>query len=122
MSKQVQKGTTFETQCVDYLNKVLGAHVERRAKHGINDRGDLSGVFINGAPCVAECKNHKRMALADWIDQAEIERGNDDAEYGVVFHKRKGAGVKNFGENYVSMTLETFAAIIAHGHENLEGD
>lgn len=121
MSKATQKGTTFETQFCDYCNARLGGKtIERRAKHGTNDMGDISGVFVGGKPCVVECKNRKSMSLAQWVDEAEIERGNADAEYGVVAHKRPGAGTKNFGRNYVTMTLDTWLAILAGGSENLE--
>ena len=122
MSRQTAKGTSFEKQVVDYLAEKLGDdRIERRAKNGKNDRGDVSGLKVRGKRCVVECKNHRRMELADWVDQAEVERGNDDAEYGVVAHKRKGFGEKKVGGSYVTMTLETFAALVAGGHDLLEG-
>lgn len=121
MSRATQKGTTFETQFCDYCNKRLGGKtIERRAKHGTKDRGDISGMFMRGKPVVVECKNRKSMALAAWIDEAEVERGNDDAEFGIVCHKRAGAGAKKFGLNYVTMTLDTFLAMVTGGFENLE--
>ena len=76
---------------------------------------------IRGKRTVVECKNHKRMELAAWIDEAETERGNDDAEFGIVVHKRRGCGKAKFGGNYATMTLETLAAIIAGGKELLDG-
>lgn len=121
MSRATQKGTAFETQVVTYLASALGTAIERRAKHGTKDRGDISGVFIGGKPCVIECKNRKQTKMAEWLGEAEVERGNADAEYGVVIHKRQGIGAARMGETYVTMTLETFAAIIAGGHEFIEG-
>lgn len=115
-----QKGAAFESQVVRYLQTVLGSAIERRVKHGIHDMGDVSGIFIDGKPCVLELKNHKKMELSKWIGEAETEKGNADAEYAIVVHKRRGCGEKKTSENYVTMTLETFAAIIAKGHENLE--
>lgn len=121
MSREMQKGSEFEQDVSDYLSAVLGDdRIERRAKNGKNDRGDITGLMVRGSRCVVECKNCKRTELADWVEQAEVERGNDDAEYGVVVHKRRGYGRKRLGGSYVTMTLETFAAIVAGGHGNLE--
>ena len=121
MSRESKKGAEFEQQVADYLAAVLGdRRIERRVKNGRNDRGDISGVFIRKLPAVIECKNHKRMDLPTWLEEVEIERGNDDAEFAIVVHKRKGCGEKKFGENYTTMTLETLAAIIAGAHDCLE--
>lgn len=118
MSMQAQKGATFEQDTSDYLAAALGDdRIERRVKHGTNDRGDIAGLRIHGKRAVVECKNHRRMELAEWVDEAEIERGNDDADYGIVIHKRRGCGKAKFGGNYVTMTLETFAAIVAGGRD-----
>ena len=121
MSKQKDKGTSFESQTVDYLRRVLGDdRIERRATCGTNDRGDISGVMVRCKRTVVECKNHARMELAAWVDEADRERMNDDAEFAVVVHKRRGCGEKTFGGNYVTMTLETFAAIIAGSRRLLD--
>lgn len=37
-------------------------------------------------------KDVPRMALAERVDEAEEERGNDDALAGIVIHKRRGKG------------------------------
>lgn len=122
MSMQAQKGATFEQDTADYLAAALGDdRIERRVKHGTNDRGDIAGLRIHGRRVVVECKNHKRMELAEWVDEAETERGNDDADYGIVIHKRRGCGKAKFGGNYVTMTLETFAAIAAGGRDLING-
>lgn len=120
MSRQVEKGTKFETAICGYLSRVLGATIERRAKHGTNDTGDISGVFIGDKPVVIEAKDRAKLAFPQWLDEAEVERENADAEYGVVVAHRKGKGASSMGEQYVVMTLETFAAIIAGGYGNLE--
>lgn len=114
MSRQKEKGTQFERQVVDYMRSRLGDdRIERRAMSGVNDRGDVSGVYLRGKGVVIECKNHRRMELSQWLDEAEAERGNADAEYAFVVHKRKGCGEKSMGETYVTCDLETLCAIIA---------
>lgn len=117
MGRMTQKGTAFESQVVDYLNGRFGGGIERRAKFGTKDRGDIAGVCMHGKPMVIECKNHRKMELAEWIGEAEVERGNADAEYGVVVHKRRGIGSKNMGGTYVTMTLGTLADMICGGRD-----
>ena len=120
MSKQKKKGTAFERQVAEYLSSRLGAGIERRTTAGIHDRGDIAGVYFRGLPVVVECKNCTRMELPKWLKEAETERCNADADFGVVVHKRKGIGEKTFGDTYVTMTLETLAAMIAGSHELLQ--
>lgn len=88
--------------------------IERRTKNGSKDRGDITGVrTIGGGRVVIECKNESRDRLPAWIAEAEVERGNDDALVGVVVHKRYGSMVA--AEQFVSMTLETFARLLEGG-------
>lgn len=119
MSREARKGAVFEEDTARYFARVLGEDIERRVKHGANDRGDIAGLYIRGQRAVVECKNCKRTELAKWIDEAEEERANDGAAFGIVVHKRKGCGEKKFGGNYATMTLETLAAIIAGSKELL---
>ena len=117
MSRQRARGTQYETQAVDWLRERLGEDFHRLGMGGSNDTGDIWGLFAHGRPVVVECKNHRSMALSEWLDEAERERGNADALAAVVLHKRKGRGAKRFGENYVTMTLEDLVAIITGERE-----
>lgn len=119
MSRQRTKGTTFETQLVDWLNeRFYGERTfHRLGMGGANDMGDVWGLFAHGKRVVIECKNHLKMALSEWLDEAERERTNAGALASVVVHKRKGRGAKRFGENYVTLTLEDFIAIITGERE-----
>ena len=114
MNRSKDKGTSFESQVVQYMRNRLGDdRIERRTLSGCNDRGDVSGIYIHGKPVVIECKNHRQMRLAEWMDEAEAERGNADAEFAFVAHKRKGCGEKSMGRTYVTTDLETLCALIA---------
>lgn len=115
MGKNQRKGAAFEQQCADYIKAKTGDEVIRKRTHGKNDEGDLFGIRFMGKRVTVECKNCKDMRLSDWVNQADIERGNDDGDYGIVIHKRKGKGAKSFGKNYVTMTLDTFLAMSVGG-------
>lgn len=109
-----QAGQLFESHVAGYLADALDDdRIERRAKNGNKDRGDIGGVrTMSGQRVVVECKNTAKLALGVWITEAETERGNDDAAVGVVVHKRVGKGAKQMGEQYVTMTLEAFALLL----------
>lgn len=114
MSAAKQRGTSFETAVAGYLSAETGAEIVRRAQTGARDRGDLHGLkSAFGDRIVAELKNHNRLNLSGWIDEAAIEAGNDDAQIAVVIHKRRGRGATRMGEQYVSMTLADFTRLIS---------
>ena len=103
-------GTTFERQVADYLAQHIDDRIDRRAKTGSKDRGDIAGVRIWGQRLVLECKNTTRLNLAGWMNQAEIERGNDDALAGLIIHKRHGNNQP--GDQWVTTTLRELTALL----------
>lgn len=121
MSKQRDKGTWMESNAVKYGNSRLGGDdLHRAALSGNADKGDVHGLRIHGKKVVIECKNKGRYDIPGWLREAEEERGNADAEYGVCLFHLKGVGEKRFGENAVVMTYDTLLAIAAGGWELLE--
>ncbi len=105
-------GTRFESAVAGYLADQLGGGIERRAKTGARDRGDIAGVRIGDDRCVIECKDYGgRLQLPEWLREAEQERANDGALYGIVVAKRKGVGLSDMGRQYAIMDLETLARI-----------
>jgi len=114
-------GTAFETLVAEYLAmKLANIFIERRARNGAKDRGDIAGVStVAGGRVVIECKNVSRDGLPQWIKEAEIERNNDDAVAGVVVHKKHGSN--KGADQYVTMTLETFTVLLRGGSPDLRG-
>lgn len=108
-------GSSFEKTIAEGLADLLDDdRIERRTKNGSKDRGDITGVRTSrGGRVVIECKDTARDNMPAWIREAEIERGNDDAAIGVVAHKKRGSAKP--GEQYVSMTLATFAHLLLGG-------
>lgn len=117
-------GTEFEGLVAKFLAASLrDDRIERRAKSGAKDRGDIGGVRTAlGSRVVIECKNVATLALGTWVAEAETERGNDDAEVGAVVHKRRGKGSAAMGEQYVTMTLADFAALLGGVRTTNAGD
>lgn len=108
-------GSGFERAIADWLKDWFNDdRIDRRVKRGGKDRGDVTGVqTIRGGRVVIEAKNVRTLALPAWLREAEIERGHDDAAIGVVVHKRHGVG--DPAQQYVTMTLETFARLLEGG-------
>ena len=113
-------GTRFESLVAGYLARVWDDRIERRAKSGAKDRGDLSGVRVMGQRVVVECKDHNRTDLAGWWAEAETERGNDDANAAFVVHKRRGKG--DAADQWVTLTLGELVALISGNRDHLQGE
>lgn len=106
-------GTRMETLVASYLAEALDDdRIERRARTGANDRGDISGVRTAlGQRVVIEVKDYGgRVLPGPWIGEALTEAGNDDAPVGVVVAKRRGTTVP--GDQYVLMTLHDLAVLL----------
>ena len=103
-------GTRFESQIAGYLAEYVDDRIERRRQGGAKDRGDIAGVRHRGQRVVIECKDTTRATLGPCVNDAEVERGNDDALIGVVAHKRHGNG--KTGDQFVTMTLRDFVALL----------
>jgi hypothetical protein len=102
------KGTAAETAVVDYLQS-YGFHVERRALHGATDRGDIAGLHAGGV-WVCEVKAVAQPSYGAWLKEAETERRNADADYGVVLHKPRG--VAQPARYRAVMDLHTFTRVL----------
>jgi hypothetical protein len=105
-------GTRFETAIAKALSDALADdRIERRARNGSEDRGDVSGVRLHGQRVVLEVKDCARLDLPGWTREAQLEAGNDDALVGLVVHKRKGCGDPM--QQWVSMTVGDLVAILS---------
>ncbi|MFW7414735.1 hypothetical protein [Demequina sp. SO4-18] len=110
-------GSRFERQVADYLKGALDDdRIDRRVKHGAKDRGDIAGVRFHGRSIVIEAKDYGgRIQAGPWIQEAQIEAGNDDALLGFVVAKRRG--VTNPGEQWVLMTVDDVVKLLNRGQE-----
>lgn len=105
-------GSRFERQVADYLAAALDDdRIDRRAKTGAKDRGDIAGLRHAGQHVVIEVKNTARWTPGTWLTEAEVERVNDTALAGLVVAKRHGKG--DPADQVVMMTLRDLAALLA---------
>lgn len=119
MSRSRDKGTKFETLIVNELQDHLGPEICRRATTGRHDRGDIHGLYIRGLRTVAECKNTKASQLGAHWNEVEVERGNDDADVGLLIHKRHGKGQAL--DQWVTLTVRELLTIITGSRPEEDG-
>jgi hypothetical protein len=111
-----QAGARFERLIADALAEHVDDRIDRRVKTGNKDRGDIGGVRVPShrifgeRRVVIECKDVARTDLSGWVNEADIERGNDDALAGLVVHKRRGHGDPL--DQYVTCTLRDLIALL----------
>lgn len=75
------------------------------SKRGAGDHGD---DIVDGIPGISiEIKDHARLELAAWVDQAAEQANGRPA---VVVHKRRGRS--DVGAWYATMTVADFARIV----------
>lgn len=104
-------GARFERLVADYLAAHVDERIDRRVKTGANDRGDIAGLRHMAAKVVVECKDYGgRINAGPWLNEAEIERGNDDAMAAVVVAKRRGKS--DPADQFVMMTLADFVSLL----------
>ena len=115
MIRPKDRGTAWESAIVRYLQAHGYPFAERRAQGGVKDRGDIAGVI----GCVIEAKAVARLALAEWLAEAEVERVNDGARYGAVWVKRRGT--TDPGKAYVLMAGADFVRLLHDAHGLEEG-
>ncbi|MFE0800123.1 hypothetical protein [Streptomyces sp. NPDC058812] len=106
-SRNKAKGSAWERAIVEHLRAAGWPFAERRLAGAAKDRGDIAGVV----GVVIEAKNTATRRLPEWIAEAEVERQNDGAWLGVVWHKRTGKG--SAADGYVTMTGAQFTALLA---------
>lgn len=120
------KGTSFETDCANFLRERLGQpQIERRALHGSKDQGDVFGLVAHGASGVIECKSVKRLNpanIAKWRGQTVEERENSGADFSLLVIHLPGCGKARFGMNRCDLQLRDLDALSGDGFTCLMGD
>lgn len=106
------KGTQFEREIAELFTAWFEA--QRLPRTGAKDEGDIEVRVTDQVRLILEAKNHKSLALADWIRQAEVEADHREAKTGkacvpVVVAKRRGKGV---AQSYVVMQADEFLLLL----------
>lgn len=103
-------GTRTETAVARYLAQHVDDRIERRRLSGSRDRGDIAGLRVHGKRVTVEVKDRAQIQVTPWLNEAEAERGNDDALAAVVVAKRIGVGDPS--RLLVMLTLADLVALI----------
>jgi hypothetical protein len=69
----------------------------------------VAGLRVHGQKVVIEAKDYGgRVLVGPWLNEAEVEKGNDDALAGLVIAKRRGT--TDPGDQIVLMTVRDLTA------------
>lgn len=110
MSKQRQRGTSFESSLIPLLSRYM-PQTHRLGAQGAKDCGD----FWTPDPryvIEAKCEASYAGKLSGYLSEAEAEAANAGKPHGIVVFKRHGTRIP--ARQYVVMTLETHLEL-AHG-------
>lgn len=108
MSAERAKGTLGENGLVDYLVDHGFPHAERRALHGINDKGDVTGTI----GLAWEVKNVRKYNIPGWLRETAIETENAKADYGFLIVKPNGIGAKNVDKWWAILTVADLVKLV----------
>ncbi|MDT0305089.1 putative PDDEXK endonuclease [Streptomonospora wellingtoniae] len=117
-SSAKKAGARFERQVADYLAAHVDDRIDRRAKTGAQDRGDITGLRHLGQRLIVECKDTTAWKPATWLAEAETERGNDDATAALVVAKRRGLSAP--GDQLVMLTLADLVALLTAARDHID--
>lgn len=114
MSRSKDIGTAAETAVVRYLRTAGWPGAERRALTGALDQGDVTGTPGICWEVKARKKPVSDLDVAAWMDEAETERRNAHADYGLLVVRRAGVGAANAGRWWAYMAAGDVAALASY--------
>ena len=101
-----RKGSAWELAIVKYLVDQGWKHAERRIAGSNIDKGDVYGII----GCVIEAKNEKRIDLAGYMKELQVEMVNAKADTGVAIVKKRGT--TSVGDAYAVMPVEIWVKLM----------
>jgi len=108
-NKAGRLGTVGENGALKLLQKIW-PYAERRRLSGAADKGDIAPGGVPPVPIAIEVKNAKTLNFSGWLKEAEEERKNAGAKYGIVIAKRRG--YTDAGKWYAMMDGDTLVALL----------
>lgn len=120
-STATASGTRLEREVADTLARLWQPTIDRRAKTGSKDQGDIGGMTVGGCPVVVEVKNVRTMALGQWWREATAEAHNvfaaltakgraPERVHSIVVTKRHG--MADGADQWVVMPLGQLVALL----------
>jgi hypothetical protein len=109
MSASKQKGTRWESATVDACRAAGFTTATRVPLAGTVDKGDVH-VQAGDYKVVVQNKNEQRLAVAEYVDQANAQCANAEGDFGVAWVHRRGKSRPEDG--YVMMDGSTWLRIM----------
>lgn len=97
-----------ETALVKFLTSHGFPYAERRALHGTEDKGDITGTV----GLAWEVKNHKTYAIGAWLRELAVEKLNAKADHGFLIIKPNRIGVDSVGDWWAVMPVADLVDLV----------
>ena len=101
-----RKGSAWELSITKYLIEQGWKHAERRIAGSNLDKGDIYGIL----GCVIEAKNEKRIDLAGYMKELEVEMQNAKATTGAAVVKKRGT--TSVADSYAVMPMHVWIDLL----------
>lgn len=108
-SPQRDKGSRFELAVQDHVQAHGFPWAEKTRAGYERDYGDLHLEPITRA-VIAQCKNHNRITLPEWLVQLRRQVEASGAEHGFLVVKRRG--VQDPGKSFAVMELDELLRLL----------
>lgn len=109
------KGTSFETLIVKFLRGHGFVKAYRPATKGGYDTGDINGVDGPRRQAIFQCKNQRKFALSQWLDDTVSQAQQEEVgriALPILVVKRPGVGEKSLGDTYAVLRLEDLTSLL----------
>ncbi len=103
------KGDRFELAVQHHMQRKGFPWCEKTRAGYARDHGDLHLEPVTRA-VIAQCKNHNRLALPEWLDQLARQVDDAGARHGMLVVKRRG--VTDPGRSLVVMDLDAALRLV----------
>lgn len=103
---QKRKGSAWELSIAKYLVEQGWRHAERRIAGSTLDKGDIYGII----GCVIEAKNEKRIDIAGYMKELDVEMRNAKADTGAAVVKKRGT--TSVGDAYAIMPVHVWVKLL----------
>ena len=104
MNKSKAKGTSFETDCVNYANE-QGYEAIRKVLSGAEDKGDIQ----LRKDIILECKAAVKFDLSGWMEETNIQKANSKSKWAFLVVKRPR---KNVSKSYAIIEYDQLLELL----------
>ena len=118
MSKQRQKGTSYEQYLLDMYLREVFPHADRAPLRGIHDAGD----FINTRHFLFEAKKQNQWRLPLWIRKTAPKAEKQNRPWAILFAGDKRSGHPSMRDDFAVLPTRYLFMLLAAVYDDADVD